>query len=494
MSQQHDSISRNASYSLAGQLITAAVTAGLTLYLARVLGPHQFGLFSLALAVSGAVMLPSEFGVSQSAARLVAEHRDDRAAVAEVLASALRIKLYLATTVCIGLVLLAGQVANIFDEPDLAWPLRAMAVSVFGQNIMALYGGSFAALAKMSYSFRLTFIKSVVEAVATIGFVVMTAGAAEAAIGRAAGFFTGGIVALVLAHRLLGREAIGFGGLERRSTRRILAYASALFIIDGAFALFQQIDVLLIGGLVSAAAAGMFQAPLRLVSFLVYPAVALANGVAPRLASASGQYSRSEPFERAIRYTIIFQGVLVAPIVVWAEPLVDLTLGPGYSGSAEVLRALAPFVFLSGLGVLLSLGVNYLGEARRRVPIAIVALLVNLGIDIVLIPKIGIVAGAIGTDVAYAIYVPAHFVICKQMLDVPLMPIARTLARVGLAAVLMALPLLAIGTSDVSVVMLVVGTLAGTAVYLGVLFAIRELTAAEARMVWLRIPRSRRGS
>ena len=73
---------------------------------------------------------------------------------------------------------------------------------------------------------------------------------------------------------------------------------------------------------------------------------------------------------------------------------------------------------------------NYLGAARKRVPLAVVALAVNAIIDIILIPKIGIVAGAIGTDVAYAIWVPAHLLILRQLIGLPLGPqCARVRAR-----------------------------------------------------------------
>jgi O-antigen/teichoic acid export membrane protein len=44
-----------------------------------------------------------------------------------------------------------------------------------------------------------------------------------------------------------------------------------------------------------------------------------------------------------------------------------------------------------------SLSVKYLGHARKRLPIAVGAVLVNLVINLILVPPIGVVAGAIGT-------------------------------------------------------------------------------------------------
>ena len=81
-----------------------------------------------------------------------------------------------------------------------------------------------------------------------------------------------------------------------------------------------------------------------------------------------------------------------------------------------MLQALAPFVLLSGPALLASLAVNYLGAARSRVPVAIAALGINAVWDVIFLSKMGIVAGAIGTDLAYAIWVPAHLLILRRLL------------------------------------------------------------------------------
>jgi O-antigen/teichoic acid export membrane protein len=306
----------------------------------------------------------------------------------------------------------------------------------------------------------------------------VTAGAVEAALGRGVGFFVGGLVALVLSARLLGPASIGLGGGERHSTRRIATYAGALFIVDGAFALFQSIDVLLIGAILTPTAAGLFQAPLRLITLLGYPAQSLANSVTPKLAGAA-EARETAPFLRALRLTLIFQAALIAPVLVWAEPIMDLLLGPDYSGSIGVLRALAPFVFLTGLGALLSYAANYLGEARRRVPLAIGALAINVIIDITLIPEIGIEAGALGTDVAYTLYVLGHLWICSRLIDIPMLPLAATFGRTMVAAAAMAATLFAFGTADVALPLLIVGGVLATGAYVITLVAARETSFAE---------------
>ena len=78
-------------------------------------------------------------------------------------------------------------------------------------------------------------------------------------------------------------------------------------------------------------------------------------------------------------------------------------------------------------------------------PIVIAALLVNVAIDVTLLPEIGVVAAAIATDVAYTLYVIGHLWLCYRLVGLELRPLLVTLTRTLLAAGAMALVLLAFG-------------------------------------------------
>ena len=422
-----ESIARNTLFSLVTQVTTALFTAVLTIYLARVLGPDEFGVFALAMSIGGVLLLPADFGIGTAAARFIAERRESPAAVADVFRTAARLRLVTSSVVCAAMAIAAGPLADAYDEPELEWAIRGMALALFGQTAMHLYQGSLTALRRTSLNLRIVLSKSVVELAASVAIVAAGSGAAGAAFGRAAGYLTGAAVGLALMLRLLRRGRGDGRGGPRVGRRELAGYAGAVAVIEGAFALFGAVDVLIIGAISGAAAAGLFQAPLRLVSFLHYPGNALGAGIAPRLARSPGHEPDIAAFQAGLRYLIVLQAWIVVPVLVWAEPIVDLVLGDEYAESAEVLRALGPFVFLLGLGPLASLAVNYLGEARRRVPIAIVTVVVNVVIDLVLIPEIGIVGAAIGTDVAYAIYVPAHLWLCWKLVELPLQATRRNL-------------------------------------------------------------------
>lgn len=456
----------------------AVFTAGLTFFLVRALGPSEYGVLALALGVSGVLMIPSDLGISQSTARFVAENRGDRGAVAGVLADALKLKALVAVIVSGGLFAAAGLIADAYGVPRMAWPLRALALALLGHSFLNFIGTTFTAQGRIALHLRVVASESTVETGMAVALVLAGMGATGAALGRAAGYLFAAGIGLALIARHVGRRAFS-RGVDRTNLRRIIGYAGALVVIDGAFTLFSRIDVLLIGAIVGVRAVGLFEAPLRIVALLGFIGQAASKGVAPRVARHREQAPNVEAFQRVLRYMIVIQALVIAPVVIWAEPLTRLTLGPGYGESAGVLRALAPFIFLGGISPILALGVNYLGEARRRIPIALGALAINVIIDLALLPEIGILAAAIATDVAYSFYTAGHLFICRSLLGIPLRPLGRTLLRSLLAAGAMGGVLLMFGSTAVSIPWLLIGGSLGILTYCVVLLAAGEFTSEE---------------
>ena len=84
----------------------------LVIFLTDKLGTRGYGIFSLAVGIGTLVLLPSDFGISTSVARFVAEHREQRDRVQAVMADGLRLKVFFALVACVLLAALAGPIAS----------------------------------------------------------------------------------------------------------------------------------------------------------------------------------------------------------------------------------------------------------------------------------------------------------------------------------------------------------------------------------------------
>lgn len=441
--------------------------------------------------MAGLVSIPADLGITGSTGRFVAEARTDRVRAAGVVADALVLKAVASAATSSALFATAGWIAAGYGEPDLVWPLRGVAVALFGLSVMSLVRGVFVALGRISVNFRLVLSESAIETAASAGLVLLGAGATGAAFGRAVGYGFGAAFGVTLVALTLGRRALAFREFRWARAKGIAGYAGVLALVDGAWFAFGQVAALLIGAFLGAGAVGVYAAPMRFVVFLEYAGLAVANAVAPRLARGGEEPPAVAAFVAAIRYLIVAQAVVVPPLVVWAGPITALLLGPGYEEAADVLRGLSPFVFLSSVAPLLAIAANYLGEARRRVPIAFATLGLDVALAVILVPEIGIVGAAIATSAAFTLYVAGHLWLCRRLVALPLRPIFVTVGRTLLAATAMAGVLAAAGTSDLSVAEWVLGGLGGTAAFVVVLVITRELRRSDVVAVRAALSRVR---
>ena len=190
-SHRGDTISRNALFAFAAQMGTAVFTAVLTVFLTRQLGPAGYGTLALAVSVTGVMLRPAAGGTSQAAARFIAERHGDLAAITGVLGMALRMRLATATAIAVALFALAGPISDLYNAPELAWPLRGAAIAFFGQSLMNFSRSAFIALRRTSRTFGLVISESAMEFTASVAMVPLGGGATGAAFGRAVGYVFG---------------------------------------------------------------------------------------------------------------------------------------------------------------------------------------------------------------------------------------------------------------------------------------------------------------
>jgi O-antigen/teichoic acid export membrane protein len=474
-----DSILKNTASSFVAQMVTASLTAVLTLFLVRALGAKQYGLFALTIAISSIAMPFADLGISGSTARFVAEHRGRDAGLRELIADALKLKVVLTGLVCALLAALASVIAGVYGNSELVWPMRAIALATFGQSMYMMFIWVSMALGRAVVNVRLVAAESLLEVSASIALVLAGAGAAGAAFGRAIGYVLGAVIAACVVLRLSGEGPVGFWRLPRRATvRRVGGYAGSLFAIDASFTLSGSLSVLILGAYAGSAASGIFQAPARLIVLIQYVGLSTANGIGPRLTRGLGQEPNVQAMQRALRGLIGFQCLMLAPVVVWAGPITRVLLGPGYSRSAVVLAALAPYVFFCGLAPLVTLAVNYMGEAGRRVPIALATLALVAAGGVILIPRYGVVGAAIATDIAFGFYTLAHIWLCRRLLQLRIGMLVWSLACGLTAAAAMGIVLASVGTEHLTIFDWLQGGAGGLAAYVAMLIFTREIRGA----------------
>ena len=253
----------------------------------------------------------------------------------------------------------------------MVWPLRGVAIALFGQSFVFFFALTFVAMRRAQWQFMLVF-SGIRNRSDDDDRPCANCGRSDGCrVGRAVGYCFGALIGALFVLRVLGRPR--GRRARRRATICIFAVMAGVDhkFIARARRFFSQLDVLLVGALLGASAAGIYAAPLKLAALLLLPR--LGDGQRDRSDRCAflGSSTERRGARSGLRYLMILQTATAVTIFVWAEPLTHLLLGSQFEGSAAILRALTPYIFLSGIGPLATVSVNYLGEARRRVPIAV---------------------------------------------------------------------------------------------------------------------------
>ena len=473
---------RNTLLQLMSNMAGVVFTAGLTLFLVRALGASGYGRYALAVNIAALLVIPTGLGLPMSVGRYLADHRSYPGQLRAILILGLRLAVPAGLIAAVALFAAAPLVAHAYGDPHLLWPLRLIALSVMGQALFGFLTAAGTSLRQSGIPLRLALIESASETSSSIVLVVLGGGAAGAVLGKSIGYAVATIAGIYLLVRMIGRV----GGRERTRSavgpREVLRYAGATFIVDLGWTLIARIDILLIGALLTSAAVGCFNAVLRILTVLGYLGMSVSQGVAPRLASGDGPPD-VRAFGQALRYLLVLQGLVLAPMIVWAKPITDVLLGDEFAQSAPVMQVLSVTAFVSAPAALLSVSINYLGAAQRRVKIISVTLVLGIIATYVLIDAKGLIGAAVADDLISVVYVLATLWVCARLIAIDLESLVRSVARILIAAAAMALVLSIVGTDQLSPAQWVVGIAAGGAAYAGTLLITREIAIDELRAV-----------
>lgn len=473
---------RNTLIQLMSNLAGVVFTGGLTLFLVRALGASGYGHYALAVSIASLLVLPTGLGLPMAVGRFLADHRGDIDQLRGILRLGMKLQVPAALLATAGLFAAAGPVASAYGDRHLAWPLRFMALSVVGQAMFGFLSYAGTSLRQSAVGLRMAVLESATETSTSIVLVLAGAGAAGAALGKAVGYAVATAAGLYLMLRLLGRAHRRGSPRPRVGARQVLGYAGATFVVDLGVTVIAQVDILLIGALLTSRAVGSFSAVLRIMTVLGYLGTAVAGGVAPRLSFGNGSPD-TQTLAKAIRYLLMVQGLVLAPMLVWSRPIVQLLLGSGYPSSPEIMQVLSVMAFVSAPVAVISVSVTYLGGAQRRVGIVLATLVLGLLCTYGLLRMVGLVGAAIADDLVASAYVVANLWICTRLVSLDVRILALTFGRTLLAAGAMALTMFLAGTNHLSPAQWVVGAAAGAIEYASILVVTGELSFAELRAV-----------
>lgn len=390
-------VAKNTIVLVALRVLMPALAVGLVLMLSRYLGAEGLGRYTLAFSFLYLFSAIAPLGLG---AIITRDGARDRAQLQRILNNSLALGT-MAALISTGIMSALGY----FSEYDLGTRqgIILLSLALVPCTIGLFQDSAFIALERMDYLALGTFVEYVIKVGLGIVFLLLGYGLNSILILAVVGRIVGCVISAMLLRRL------GFStrwAIDRETNRKLLKLAPT-FLLIGIFAtLYWRIDIFMLSKLQPVEQVGYYGAAWRILELAMVLPQSLCLALYPQIsASALSNLDQLRKIGSvAMRYLFAISIPAAIGVTLLAEPILKLLYGEGFRAAANTLTIL--ILTLIPYGVVRYHAYVLVGANRQRIDLTlnIVMSLLNIGLNLVLIPKYGHLGAAIATFISICIY------------------------------------------------------------------------------------------
>lgn len=378
--------------------------------IARYLGVELFGLYGYITSIIAILTVLSYFGIQRIIIREIAK---DKSCVNKCMGAGIIIRVILSIAT-VGAIYLATLLLDL--EPKAITALLVFGLSEIIMSFISLFVSVFTALEKMQYDTLFTAVSRAIN-LALIGLVVyfdlgFTALFTVYLIGN---LFSLGL-ALIFTFSRLGWPKFE---IDFSFWKFLLKESFPLMLATSISATFFRVDVFLLKFFKTLSDVSMFYGPHFLIIRLQVIPVTLSTVLFPSLARVAGHSPKrlSSVFERAFGILVSISLPLTLVAMMLADDFIVFYFGQEFAKAAIVFKILIwiiNFMFIECLMGFLLISIN-----KQWFPVYsnAVTLIVNIVLDVILIPRYGYVGASVATLIAYGIRTSMTYYFVSTSID-----------------------------------------------------------------------------
>jgi O-antigen/teichoic acid export membrane protein len=351
----HGKVSGALRWSFANTVFTRLAQLGLSIVLAHLLAPSEFGVYAVALVVINITLSIAELGASVALVR----YEGDPAEIAPTVTT---IALATSTVLTVGTVIGAPYFSAAMGAPQATGVVRLLAVALLISGFTAVPGAMLQREFRQDYKMLADTASFVTSTLVVV--VLALAGFGPWALGwsRIVANGTSAVVMIVLSKQRF------WPGFDRSRAREILRFSIPLSGASLLVFAVLNVDYIVVGAILGPVALGLYLIAFNLSS---WPVTAFSSSI--RSVSVAGfaqlqgdQAKQRSGFASSFRILMTLSIPACVLLAVFATPLIRFVYG------VEWVPAALPLTMLSVVGVLriaLELGYDYLAAIGRTVSI-----------------------------------------------------------------------------------------------------------------------------
>lgn len=381
-------VARNTGWLVGDRIVRAAANMILIAWLARYLGSEEFGRFNYVLAFVAIFSGVATLGLETVAIRNLVDRPDD---AGRILGTSLALKLAGGMS-AYAVMLLAFAIVSP-DTLGLA-ALAGLTLLFQSGDVVECW---FQSGSRMKYAVYARNGAFFVSALLKIGLILGHAGLGQLLLASAAEIALVAVFLFALYRREVGNPA---WRVDLALGRQMLKDALPMLVSALAILLYMRIDQVMLANLSGFAEVGVFSAAVRLTELWYFIPVALMTALFPMMVSAraNGDAGAEDRRTALLFGAMGWAGILLAAFTSLASGwLVQLVYGSAFAAAAPVLAVQAWMAMFVFFGVARGRWLVTRNQQVASMYVDIAAIVINIGLNLVLIPRYGAFGAALAS-------------------------------------------------------------------------------------------------
>ena len=463
-----ETIRRQSLISLANVIGLSAIGYIATMYFAHVLGPAILGSYYLFLSYYGVFALIGDGGFGGAAVKRISEGREGN----EYFSAYIVLRIILLSVSLAALLLLAPYLSDFISSGLYPWLFLALiAGTIAGFASAGVYGSGKVGIVQIS-DFLTSALKIVAQIIATfLGY---------AAAGLAGGFILGLLAGFLINFYYLPLRLARFGV---RHLKSLFSFSFWIFLTSTGFTVFATADTILIGYFLTNADVGIYRVAYQLTGIALLVCTAVNTALFPRISrwnTDNDLPAISSALPKAVTFSLLLAVPIVTGGILLGERLLYFFYGADFTAGTQALGVLMIMQIVSIFVTLQITCLNAMDRPKHSFAATSLAAILNIGLNILLIPILGILGAALATLVSITLtaVLSAWYLSRKLKISFERRSILNIIIAAGVMAGAVLIFRVVIGVPSVLYLLAVI--LIGALLYFSILFRIDPELRREA--------------
>ena len=429
-----------------GEIATSVITLVLLIFLARVLQPSSFGLYSIAVAFSTFLGIAGNFGMGTAFRKMLPELRaHESSRINGILANGYYVAMSLGLAIAVAGFLLSHLIAvNLYHNASLTAALQIAAIAEFVSVIFNLGQAALVGLGLVREATVANVAYSAFYLVGSVLLVVMGYGVAGAVSGMLLGLAVGAAVGVWYTLRKTG---VSGWRASRATAKEVTSFSAPVVASNVAMQGVMNFSVLFLGIFAITSVVGNYGSAYKLARFVDLMMASVTFILLAAFSRALSDKSIADRIGSIYNNSLYYTALLVLPIAAYgialAKPLVSLLFSAHYLDAPFYFAVIVAGMAVGMIGLYAGTLIIGNGDTRRFMKYQIFAVALQLVLLVLLTP----VYKALGVLLALFVITPiALDIVYIRALNEQFRIKHRFggLGRVALASVLLGLVMFAV--------------------------------------------------